>query len=65
MKILIIYLIICFLWGWFAVYKQSQYSLKSTLKKYIFIYFLNFFLFPCCLIIATKNKKLTFKNNLK
>ena len=65
MKILLIYLIICFFWSWFAVYKQSQYPLKSTIGTYIMIYFLNFAIFPYCLFLAIKNKKLTFKTPIQ
>lgn len=65
MKILLVYLAICFLWSWFAVYKQHQYPLKSTFWKYLIIYFFNFIIFPYCLFLAIRDKKMTFKNTYK
>jgi len=58
MKILLGYLIVCLIWGIFSMYKQSCYSLKSSAQTYIKIFLLNFLLFPYCLVIAIKNKKL-------
>lgn len=59
------YLVICFLWSWFAVYKQHQYPMKSVFLRYVVIFLLNFVIFPYCLYLAIKNNKLTFKNTYK
>jgi hypothetical protein len=54
--IVIIYLVLCFLWGLYAMYCQTLVS--AGLLKGIFIVFpVNFILFPLTLIIAVVRKQ--------
>ena len=58
MTILYIYLIICFIWGCFAVYKNHQYPIKPTVINHFIVFLINFFLFPYCLYVAVKYDKI-------
>jgi hypothetical protein len=60
MTFLSIYLLLAAAWGIFAVYKQ-HYLAKHLYEAWIFCLFcfiVNFLLFPICLIVAIKNKKI-------
>ena len=63
MLFVLIYAAIGILWGCFAVYKQSQYTLKSSFGRFAFVYLLNVIIWPVTVIIAAKKRYLTFKKN--
>jgi hypothetical protein len=58
MIILYIYLVVCLIWGCFAVYKNHQYPINPTNINHLVVFLINFILFPYCLYIALKNKKI-------
>lgn len=55
--IILIYILVCLIWGIFAIYKNNQYSIKPTIKTQLIVFVINFFLFPYTFIYSIKNKK--------
>jgi beta-lactamase regulating signal transducer with metallopeptidase domain len=61
---LVIYLILAFIWGIYAAYRNYQMAKKlyGVWLNVTIGFLINFILFPYCLYIAIKNKKLWTKN---
>lgn len=60
---LIIYLILCLLWGIYSVYIVIKFY-KANFFLCVFNLLMNFVIFPLALFIAIKNKKFHWQGNL-
>ena len=58
-----IYIGICLLWGFFALYKQrTSYSVKGTVLRQILVFIMNVVLFPAMVFVAIKQKHILHKH---